>query len=165
MSNGREFFLLFQLVIAGLVAGLLFDLYRFGRWLFRPGRLGTYIGDLLFWLLLTPALFLLLLVTNGGELRLYVFVGLAIGCLFYFRLFSRHFLRLATAFWRGMCRLVGGLERIVLGVIRLLLGRFAAWEASGWLGGLPPEPEGQTPSPPGRHLSKGVVPPPPNNTA
>jgi spore cortex biosynthesis protein YabQ len=146
MNNGREFFILFQLVIAGLAIGLLFDLYRLLRWLLRPGRVGTYVGDLLFWLVLTPILFFLLLSTNGGELRLYVFVVLAVGCLLYFRLFSRWFLRLATAFWRGVRRVARGLERAMLGTLRVLFRRFVGWQGKGWLGGLPPEPEKPTPS-------------------
>ncbi|MBE3577884.1 MAG: spore cortex biosynthesis protein YabQ [Limnochordales bacterium] len=146
MSSSREFILLFQLALAGLMIGLLFDLYRLGRWLFRPGRIGTYVGDILFWLLLTPVLFVLLLFTNGGELRLYVFAGLAGGCLLYFRLFSRRFLRLAAGLLRRIRRVAGGLERMVLGAGRLLLGRLARWEVNGWLGGLPPEPEPERPT-------------------
>ena len=88
--------------IGGLI-GVLFDLYRAWRYLARPNQVLTYLGDALVWLVLTPTAFYLLLLSNGGELRFYVFLGLVLG----FGLHLRWMSRKTVFFWRRMLYLVG----------------------------------------------------------
>jgi spore cortex biosynthesis protein YabQ len=73
----------------GIFIGHAFDLYRAWRLVARPGRLATTISDLLFWLLLTPTVFLILLLSNGADLRAYVFAGIFIGILLNLRFLSK----------------------------------------------------------------------------
>lgn len=74
---------------AGLLAGFLFDFYRALHRVFRLKRTGTFLGDLVFCLLLTVFVFGLLLAINYGEVRFYVILGLALGALLYWQLFSK----------------------------------------------------------------------------
>jgi len=86
----REQLTAFALTIgAGLLAGLWFDFYRAVRRVLRLKKIGTFLGDLLFSLFLTVFIFGLLLAINYGEVRFYVIMGLALGALIYWRLFSR----------------------------------------------------------------------------
>ncbi len=76
-------------VAAGAAAAFFYDYYRVCRRVFRLKRLGTFVGDAMFWLFTTALVFLMLLRSNWGELRLYVFIGLGLGSLIYFRLFGK----------------------------------------------------------------------------
>jgi spore cortex biosynthesis protein YabQ len=74
---------------AGLVLAFIGDCYRVGRYFWRPGLPGTYIGDTLFWLVFTALTFILLMAINWGEVRAYVFLGLGWGFFLYFLFLSR----------------------------------------------------------------------------
>lgn len=75
-------------IVTGAAASFCYDYYRVVRGVFRLKKIGTCLGDLLFWMVTTAVVFLMLLWGNWGELRLYVFIGLGLGALIYFRLFS-----------------------------------------------------------------------------
>ncbi|MDN5344258.1 MAG: hypothetical protein PWQ18_369 [Clostridia bacterium] len=69
--------------------GFIFDCYRVGRYLGRPGVVATYIGDISFWVLFTALAFTLLMLINWGEVRVYVFLALALGVTLYTCFLSR----------------------------------------------------------------------------
>lgn len=70
----------------GLVVSGLYDLYRW-LWLRKHRRgWGKHLGDLAFMLIVTGFLITLLFLSNWGELRSYVFLGLGIGMLCYFKI-------------------------------------------------------------------------------
>ena len=96
-------------VATGMFLGLAFDFYRVLRALYRPRWLLTALADLCYWLFATGAVFLALLFGNWGELRLYAFIGLALGALGYYRLLSRRAVHLLT----GLLRLAAGAVRAV----------------------------------------------------
>ena len=76
-------------VISGLVIGFLFDLYRIVRMAVRPKKFFTMAGDLLFGFLAAAVTFFLLLYSNWGEFRFYVFLGMLIGCFCYYKILSK----------------------------------------------------------------------------
>lgn len=75
-------------IVIGVAAGFCYDYYRVVRGVFRLKKAGTFLGDILFWLITTAVVFLMLLQGNWGEVRLYVFIGLGLGALIYFRFLS-----------------------------------------------------------------------------
>ena len=83
----------------GLAIGLLYDCFRVLRVRLHLPLLGGIL-DLLFWLLVTAALFLHALITEAGVLRLYMVAAVLGGAVLYFKLLSRWCLalgyRLAT---------------------------------------------------------------------
>ncbi|MGI6038263.1 MAG: spore cortex biosynthesis protein YabQ [Limnochordia bacterium] len=104
-------------IFAGLLLGCLFDIYRVFRGLLRPGALLTPILDLLFWAVATPAVFLLLLTSNWGELRFYVFLGMGLGLFLYGTVLTHFVLRFCITFVEGANVLLGGLAQIFLLII------------------------------------------------
>ncbi|MBT9172258.1 MAG: hypothetical protein DDT21_00639 [Syntrophomonadaceae bacterium] len=90
--------LLVLTVLAGILIGLFFDVYRVAGKFLRPSRRVLFFGDLLFWLLAAVFVFLILLIGNRGEVRVYIFIGLSTGWLLYVLLFSRNCYRLMVAF-------------------------------------------------------------------
>lgn len=125
-------------VAAGITAGLVFDLYRLARRHLRPNPGMSWLMDLLFWLVLTPVVFALLLLSNWGELRFYVLLGLASGLVLYFGLFSHPVLNILTGLFRCLGQALLAVGQMILGVlswpVRLVARRRGAgrWGGSGW---------------------------------
>jgi spore cortex biosynthesis protein YabQ len=84
-------------MLTGILLGLLFDFYRILRGMLKPHWFFTSLGDLTYWLLATAIVFGILVFGNWGEIRLYVFFGLAAGMLSYYRLLSRKTIHLLVA--------------------------------------------------------------------
>jgi spore cortex biosynthesis protein YabQ len=76
-------------IVIGMSAGLLYDYYRAVRAVYQLRKIGTFVGDVIFWLVTTAMVFLMLLRGTCGELRLYVLIGISLGAFLYFQLFSR----------------------------------------------------------------------------
>lgn len=76
-------------ILTGMLLGILFDFYRVLRGIFHPRAVITLLTDILYWLMATVVVFGALLISNWGELRFYVFIGLLSGMLVYYRLLSR----------------------------------------------------------------------------
>lgn len=82
--------LIFLLVgLWGVLAGVIYDLYRLLRWVWRPKRLGTNLGDVIFWIILTSLSYAFLMVSIWGEIRFYVFLAMGIGLFCYMKFASR----------------------------------------------------------------------------
>lgn len=82
--------IVFSLVISwGCIVGLIFDCYRTLRKIWRPGHLGTSLGDIIFWLLITVFTYLFLMIISWGEVRFYVFLAIGLGLGLYLKIFSR----------------------------------------------------------------------------
>lgn len=77
----------------GIAVSGLYDLYRW-LWLRKHWRgIGKHLGDGVFVLFAGVVLVGLLFFSNWGELRSYVFFGLGIGILFYFKIIKAIFHR------------------------------------------------------------------------
>lgn len=101
-------------IATGAAAGFCYDYYRVVREVFRLKKAGTLVGDAVFWLVTTALVFFLLLRGNGGEVRLYVFIGLGLGALVYFYFFSGPVKRLVRLKFFLLHRTWGILVRSVL---------------------------------------------------
>lgn len=96
-------------VIAGIAVGIMFDAYRIITGVNNINRIVLAISDLLFWVLCAMIIFVFFLYSNNGDLRLYTFIGLLLGILFYFKLASKRFI-IAL---RGIIYFISKLFRIV----------------------------------------------------
>jgi len=76
-------------IVIGMSAGLLYDYYRAVRAVCKLRKMGTFVGDVIYWLVTTVIVFFMLLWGTWGELRLYVLLGISVGAFLYFHLFSR----------------------------------------------------------------------------
>lgn len=80
--------------LAGMLTGLLFDIYRIIRGFGNPNKFFTVIEDTLFWIFSAIVIFIFLLYTNFAYITMYVYMWLIIGIFMYLRFISRHFLRI-----------------------------------------------------------------------
>jgi len=114
-----QFSIFLSTVATGITLGVLFDFYRVLRGTFRPKVLITWVTDLLYWLIATAIVFIALVLSNWGELRFYVFLGIISGVGLYYRLLSLYVIRLFT----GMIKLTKSIIAFVKNMFIVLIIR------------------------------------------
>lgn len=90
--NQAYIFLVF--IINGFLIGILFDIFRILRRSFKTKDIITCIEDILFWILTGLLLLFSIFTFSNGEIRLYMFFGVFIGCILYMILISHYFITL-----------------------------------------------------------------------
>jgi len=85
-----QIMLLITSLVIGLVTGLIFDIYRRIRNRVSPGPYLTALGDFCFWGLITAITFSSLLAISYGQVRGYVFFGIAVGLSLHLHFISRY---------------------------------------------------------------------------
>lgn len=109
MSLAAQTYSFLMTIMAGGVIGFLFDLYRVIRSHFRSRQVATAMTDLVFWIVVTPTTFALLLASNWAELRLYVAIGIALGLLLYFQALSSIVIWFLAGFFKRIGLFLGSL--------------------------------------------------------
>lgn len=107
-------------VALGGAMGLIYDGLRLFRHILPHRKIWVQAEDGLYWLLLAPAVFWVLLKENSGKLRFFVFLGLGGGLLLYFLLLSPFVMKVGEGVIRLAARLLGLLADILLTPFRLL---------------------------------------------
>lgn len=94
ISLSAQINLLVYSFIAGMIIGILFDLYRLMRGLSNPKKAITIIEDILFGIFTAIIIFIFLLYTNYAYTGFYVYMWIAFGIYIYFKFISRLFLKI-----------------------------------------------------------------------
>ncbi len=81
LNQGFEFL---WAVYGGVVIGLLYDFFRILRLTFKMGRVLVAVLDILFWLIAAAIVTLVIIVMNGGTIRLFAIAGCILGSATYF---------------------------------------------------------------------------------
>jgi len=79
----QQSYIFMATVYGGIVAGVLYDVYRMLRRILHAGRIVTALFDALFVLCALGVVVAVLYTVNSGELRAYSFLGFAIGFFIY----------------------------------------------------------------------------------
>ena len=85
----NQFMVFFYTILTGILAGLFYDVYAGLGQVLRLRKVGVLVGDIIFWLLLTPAVYALLLYFNQGEVRFFILIGFVLGTGSYFFISKR----------------------------------------------------------------------------
>lgn len=104
---------------SGLILGALYDVYRVVSKWFRFPRWAMPIFDILYWIVATAIVFGLLYRSNLGQVRVFIFIALAVGVACYFSLLSR---AVCTAL-RAILHALAWLTRLMIRIFRLLVVR------------------------------------------
>ncbi|AEI46077.1 spore cortex biosynthesis protein YabQ [Paenibacillus mucilaginosus] len=125
MTLSVQFLTMGMMYAGGLALGGLYDLYRvLSGQLKVPSWLRAAL-DLLYWFIGTLVVFALLYRSNWGEVRPFIFLGLAIGILFYFLVFSRPVIRVIVFTIRAVVTAARiGRRMIDLFIIRPAIGLY-----------------------------------------
>lgn len=95
ITNQAHLFLIF--CVNGIIIGLLFDFFRILRRSFKTHDIVTYIQDILFWVLTGAILLYSIFTFNNGEIRLFMFLGIALGVIFYMLCISSYIIKINVA--------------------------------------------------------------------
>lgn len=110
--NQAYLFLIFT--INGIIIGMLFDIFRILRRSFKTSDIVTYIQDVLFWILTGFILLYSVFTFSNGEIRLYMFLGVFLGCLLYMLICSKYFIKINV-------KIVVTLKVIIQKIISILI--------------------------------------------
>ncbi len=101
-------------IYGGLIAGCIYDIYRTIRYYSKPSKIISYLGDLIFWTIITSLFFYILIKINWGEIRGYIILGFFIGVFTYSKLFSRFI-------YPVLIKIGGVLNKIIKEIIAIIL--------------------------------------------
>lgn len=73
----------------GLIIGAIFDFFRALRKTFNFNNVFIYIQDILFWIISGISIICFMYIYTDGSIRLFIFIGLSIGVIFYFLSISK----------------------------------------------------------------------------
>lgn len=74
----------------GLIAGMIYDVYRVFRYFSKPNKVLSAIEDFIFWLIISLVFFFTIIKSTEGILRGYLFFGFILGIGIYFKLISKY---------------------------------------------------------------------------
>jgi len=80
-------------MLVGILVAVVFDIFRILRRTFKTADFVTYIEDVVFWIITGLILLYAIFVFNNGELRLYLFIAILIGCILYMLTLSKYFIQ------------------------------------------------------------------------
>lgn len=113
ISNGGQLHELFLSCGLGFLLGLYYDVFRVARLIQHSPKRVIFFQDLFFFVSSAVATFFFALSAMGGELRLYLFLGIVLGFTSYYFTIGRVVMRCAAAVaaavlavWRWFWRLV-----------------------------------------------------------
>ncbi|MFD2611537.1 spore cortex biosynthesis protein YabQ [Paenibacillus gansuensis] len=84
MSLHTQFYTFAMMALSGVLLGVVYDAYRVVCRELRLPRWVLSLMDLVYWVFSCIFVFRVLYASNQGEIRLFVFLGLVLGVLFYF---------------------------------------------------------------------------------
>lgn len=96
MNAAAQWSAIGAMILCGLAMGTAFDVFRVASHRFHVARWLLPGLDVVYWAAATFLVFSLLLDSNHGEVRMYVFLGLGIGVTGYFGLFSGTVMKLTA---------------------------------------------------------------------
>ena len=119
MTLEVQFLTMMMMVGCGAVLGACFDTIGVSSREFRLHRALLALLDVAYWAAATVFVFRALLAANHGEVRLFVFIGLAIGVLLYALIIGSLYRKLL----QGLIRVLKLVVRKTIAIIRVLLVR------------------------------------------
>ena len=117
----NQLFCLFIFILTGLVIGILFDIFRILRKSFKTTDFITYLEDIIFWILTGCIMLFSIFIFNNGEIRSYVFIGIAIGIILYMLVISRFFIRISVNIIKFIKRILSYPIKLIKNVVTKII--------------------------------------------
>lgn len=116
-----QFSLILYSLSAGVLTGILFDIYRLIRGIKSPNKIITFIEDILFWILAGVIIFAFLLYTKSTYLSAYVYLCILFGGYLYIKLISKHSLNFQRILLRNIGKILRIIKNIILFPLKLVI--------------------------------------------
>ncbi len=110
----NQVYLFFIFIANGIIIGILFDFFRILRKSFKTRDIVTYFEDLLFWILTGFSILYFIFVFNNGEIRLFMFLGIAVGITLYMLIFSSFFIKVNVT-------IITFFKKVIIKIFKFLL--------------------------------------------
>ena len=120
ITNQAYLFLVFT--INGMLIGILFDFFRILRRSFKTSDFITYLEDIIFWILTGLSLLYSIFVFNNGEIRLFMFLAIAIGIVIYMLLFSSYIIKVNVIIITFLKKIISKIFSFLIFPFRYLYG-------------------------------------------
>jgi spore cortex biosynthesis protein YabQ len=105
-------------VLLGAMLSVFYDIFRALRKHIPHHNLVVMLEDILFWLISAAAVFVFIYNTNSGEVRAFVFIGAVLGGVLYFLTISKLVIRLLSAVFFALYKILFVLSRPIVLVSR-----------------------------------------------
>jgi len=113
LSINSELNVFLLVVCVGFFLGVIYDLIRIARRVYKHGSLAINIEDLIFWVFTIFILFEFLRYNNSGEFRGFILIGCVIGSILYFSLLSNILFKMGVIFLKYINYLVNKLFKLL----------------------------------------------------
>lgn len=109
-------------ILIGMSIGMFYDFYRVFRRFSKPGKVMSYIEDLLFWMIICFIFFILLIKLTGGVIRGFVFIAALVGILFYMFFLSKIVYSLFYHIFRLILNLLSEIINVIANPFKKSIG-------------------------------------------
>jgi len=120
-SISSQVVVFFWCIFGGIIIGLLFDVFRLSRKIIPTSDLITYIEDVIFWLMVGVVVLVTVFKCNQGQLRGFVFLGMFLGTVFYFLIFSNLLMRCIIILSNFLQKIIKAVMKILEKPIRIAI--------------------------------------------
>lgn len=108
-------------IIGGMLSVFIYDIFRIRRRTIQSGNLLIYIEDFVFWLIATVIIFCTIYLSNETKIRGYVFLGIAIGGIFYILTLSKIIIKISVEVVIILSTIIKLILRIIKYPVKLIL--------------------------------------------
>lgn len=100
-------------MINGIIIGILFDIFRILRKIIKTSDIFTYLEDIIFWILTGTIILYSAFVFNNGQIRLFMFLAIILGCFIYMILLSSKVIKINVT-------IINFIKQILLKILKIL---------------------------------------------
>lgn len=116
-----QLFCLIAFTATGIVIGVLFDIFRILRRSFKTADWLTTLQDILFWILAGFVILFSIFKFNNGEIRSYIFVGIALGVLIYMLTLSKYIVRCSVIIIKFIKKIISYPVNLIIKITNFLI--------------------------------------------
>lgn len=102
----KEVYIFLWFALSGGICGMIFDLFRAIRRTTNPPDWMVYIEDVLYWLIVAVIMMLTAYFRDSGVIRVYMFLGMLLGSVIYFFIFSKICYKVFLSFCRILSKVI-----------------------------------------------------------
>ena len=96
-NNYEQLISFIYFIIVGIVLSIIFDIFRILRRTIKTSDIVTNIQDILFCIITGIIILFSIFYFNGGELRVYILIGIILGIALYMVFISKYFIKINVA--------------------------------------------------------------------
>ena len=121
MSIREQTLLFLSTVGAGMCMALIYDIFRIFRKFIKHSAIFVYAEDVIYWIIVSFAMFYFMLAQNYGEIRAFTIIGAAVGATLYLSALSSYVINILVIIIEFAIRVITTVIKIILAPIKLLL--------------------------------------------